>query len=613
MGFALRAMLAGGGAGLVLTATMLLLRLALAVPSFPERIADTVILLLPQALFSAGIERFGFAAKPLLFVGIVAAQVALAALGGLIYGALAFVLAGRLDLINPALGGAAGLFLGIASDLVLLPALGAGNSPIDGATIAGVLAMAALPGLAYGLALVALLWLLTPPRARRLTATGSFGVARARLARRTVIAMSIPALGVLVTAGALRRLLAAATAPTTPASVAQLPAAPLATAPSATATPSPPTAAAIPSTLTTAPGTPAALTPPSAPTTVPTAASGATAVGSPPPAAGSIAGGLPSRAGLATPTIPATASTLPTAVAGGATIPAGVSPLITPSDQFYLISKNLLDPLLRAEGWQLAISGLVERQQTLRHNDLLALPPTRLAATLQCISNEPGGDLIGTAIWTGVPLRTILAGAGVRPGATHVIFTCADDYVERLTIEQALDPATLLVYAMNDAPLSARHGFPTRLIAAGRYGMKNPKWLTGIEIVNGATPSYWSQRGWDPDAPVQVFTRVDTPARAIGLWPVAVGGVAYAGDRGIARVEISADGGATWLPAEHEPALSPVTWVRWVAQWTPPGPGTYTLSARAFEADGTPQVATTRTLNARGSTGYGRREVTVAP
>lgn len=612
MGFALRAGLAGGGAGLVLTATMLLLRLAAAVPSFPERITDTVLLLIPQAAFSAGIERFGFAAKPLLFVGIIAAQVALAALGGLLYGALAFVLAGRLDLINPALGGAAGLFLGIASDFVILPALGAGNPPIGGDTAPGVLAMAALPGLAYGLALVTLLWLMTPPRARRLAATGSFGVGRARLARRTVVAMTIPALGALVTVGALRRLLAAAAAPTSPASVAQIPAPLPTTAPRATATPAPPPAA-MPPAPSAAPDTPATLTPPPAPTALPPAASSPTAVGSPPPAAASVAGGLPSRAGLATPTSPATTPALPTAVVGGETIPAGVSPLITPGDQFYLISKNLLDPLLRADGWQLAIGGLVERQQTLRHNDLLALPPTRLAATLQCISNEPGGDLIGTAIWTGVPLRAILAGAGIQPGATHVIFTCADDYVERLTIEQALDPATLLVYALNDAPLSARHGFPARLIAAGRYGMKHPKWLTGIEIVNGATPSYWSQRGWDPDAPVQVFTRVDTPSRAIGLGPVAVGGVAYAGDRGIARVEISADGGATWLPAEHEPALSPFTWVRWAARWTPSGPGTYTLAARAFEADGTPQIATTRTLNARGSTGYGRRDVTATP
>ena len=610
MGFALRAGLAGGSAGLVLTATMLLLRLALAVPSFPERIADTVLLLLPQAVFSAGIERFGFAAKPLLFVGIVAAQVALAALGGLLYGALAFVLAGRLDLVNPVLGGATGLFLGIASDFVILPALGAGNPPSSGDTVPGVLAMAALPGLAYGLALVALLRLLTPPRARRLAATGGFGVERTPLARRTVVALSIPALGVLVTAGALRRLLAAATAPVP---VAQIPATLPTAAPNATATLGPtPRNTAIPPAPTATPDTSATPVPSPTPTALPAATSTAAGASSP-PAAGVIAGGLPSRAGLATPTSPATAPALPTAVAGGATIPAGVSPLITPSDQFYLISKNLLDPLLRADDWQLAINGLVERQQTLRHNDLLTLPPTHLAATLQCISNEPGGDLIGTAIWTGVPLRTILAGAGVRPGATHVIFTCADDYVERLTIEQALDPATLLVYAMNDAPLSARHGFPARLIAAGRYGMKNPKWLTGIEIFNGATPSYWSQRGWDPDAPVQVFTRVDTPARAIDLGPVAVGGVAYAGDRGIARVEISADGGATWLPAEHEPALSPVTWVRWVAQWTPPGPGTYTLAARAFEADGTPQIATTRTLNARGSTGYGRREITVAP
>jgi DMSO/TMAO reductase YedYZ molybdopterin-dependent catalytic subunit len=214
----------------------------------------------------------------------------------------------------------------------------------------------------------------------------------------------------------------------------------------------------------------------------------------------------------------------------------------------------------------------------------------------------------------GVPLRTVLTSAGIRPEATHVVFTCADDYVERLTLDQALDPATVLVHTMNDAPLTQKHGFPVRLLAAGRYGMKNPKWVVRIDLIAGAIPSYWSQRGWNPDAPVQVFTRIDAPVAPVqARGTTLVGGVAYAGDRGISRVEISADDGATWLPAELEPPLSSTTWVRWVAGWTPSAPGTYALVARAFEADGTPQVAETTTLNPRGSTGYGRRTVLVTP
>ena len=426
------------------------------------------------------------------------------------------------------------------------------------------------------------------------------------LTRRTVFAVLLPIIGLICTGAALRRLLSGpAVPPPTSNSAALLP------------TPTPTPAISIAPTM--APTTAAIATPTAAPTSTAAVAT------SPSPASGAIAGGLvpdtptsiPTPRATATPSATATSDIAPTQppalTPSGPEIPSGVAPLVTPTEQFYLVSKNLIDPTLKGEAWQLTISGLVAQPQVLRLPALLALPSVRLAATLECISNEPGGVLIGNAFWTGVPLHILLSSAAIQSGATHVVFTCADDYVERLTLEQALDPATVLVYAMNDAPLPPKHGFPARLIAAGRYGMKHPKWLTRIELVNRAVSSYWSQRGWNPDAPVQVFTRIDTPQLTVPSGPVRVGGVAFAGDRGISRVELSVDGGATWQPAQLEPALSPLTWVRWVATWIPPAPGTYALAARAFEADGAPQEAETRTLNARGSTGYGRREVKVTP
>ena len=594
-----RALAAGCGAGLILTATMLLLRLWLDAPAFPERIADRVLFFIPQTLSSLILDRFGFTAKPLLFIAIIAAQVLAASIGGLLYGAVAVALAGWRDLTNPIIGGAIGLLLGLAVDLAILPALGAGFpiTAAEGTTPGAALALGALPGLAYGLTLTTLLRLASPPRGRRVQQAAALGTKQRPLTRRTAFTLLVPTFGALITGLALRRLiLGPEQAPTTGRGAALLPV----LTPTATPTTAPTIMAIV---------TPTAVTPTST----------IAATTTPEPAAGNIAGApLPGTPMIVTAPTPATATAVsPTATPdvtptpSGPTIPSGVVPLVTPTEQFYLVSKNLIDPTLRSEAWQLTIGGLVAQPQTLRLTDLLALPPVRLAATLECISNEPGGTLIGTAFWTGVPLHVLLDSAAIQPGATHVVFTCADDYVERLPLEQALDPATVLVYAMNDAPLSPKHGFPARLIAAGRYGMKHPKWLTRIDVVNGAVPSYWSQRGWNPDAPVQVFTRIDAPSLALPLGPVRVGGVAFAGDRGISRVELSTDDGATWLPAQLEPALSPLTWVRWAATWTPPAPGTYTLAARAFEADGTPQAAETRTLNARGSTGYGRREVTV--
>jgi len=597
-----RAVAAGCGAGLFLTATMLLVRFWLGTLTFPERIADGVLLLIPQQLFSLTLDRFGFAAKPLLFVGIVAAQVAFAGIGGFLYWTLAVLLAGRLDLTHPVAGGASGALLGVAIDFALLPALGivAPTAARGGVALAPALAQAGLPGLAYGLALVVLLRLATPPRARRAAVGEAFVVERAEVARRAAIALLLSSGGALVTALALRRLLGGAPAAAPRANV------PL---PAATDTGSLPTALAASAPPATAPTSTTAPLAATAPVTVTASSS---------PAAGAIGGALPgvtpSMVATATPpaptpTVPATP---PIAVSGPA-IPAAVAPALTPTAQFYLISKNLVDPALVGNLWELTIGGLVNQPRTMRRDEFLLLPPVKFAATLECISNEPGGDLIGTATWAGVPLRTLLTGVGIRPEATHVVFTCADDYVERLTLAQALDPATVLVHTMNDAPLTQKHGFPVRLIAAGRYGMKNPKWVVRLDLIAGSIPSYWSQRGWNPDAPVQVFTRIDAPQGAVPVGPVTVGGVTYAGDRGISRVEISADDGATWLPAELEAPLSATTWVRWVARWTPSAPGTYTLSARAFEADGTPQVAQTTMLNPGGSTGYGRRTVIVTP
>ncbi len=575
-----RAVAVGCGAGLFLTATMLLVRLWLGTATFPERIADGVLLLIPQQLFSLTLDRFGFAAKPLLFVGIVAAQVIVAGIGGFLYWTLAVFLAGRFDLTHPLAGGALGILLGLAIDFALLPALGivAPTAARGDVPLPAALAQAGLPSLTYGLALVVLLRLATPPRARRAASGGAFVVERGAVARRAALALLLSGGGALVTALALRRLIDGPPA-------------------AATATPSaPPTIAAgdLPTPVPTAP----------AASTVEIAPAPATA--SPPATAGALGGAPP----IATPA--ATVSATPTLVASGPIIPAAVAPALTPTARFYLISKNLVDPALVGNLWELTIGGLVNEPRTMRRDEFLTIPPVTFAATLECISNEPGGDLIGTATWAGVPLRTLLVGVGIRPEATHVVFGCADDYVERLTLAQALDPATVLVHTMNDAPLTQKHGFPVRLIAAGRYGMKNPKWVVRIDLIAGAIPSYWSQRGWNPDAPVQAFTRIDAPATAVGArGATPVGGVAYAGDRGISRVEISADNGATWLPAELEAPLSPTTWVRWMAPWTPPAPGTYTLSARAFEADGTPQTAETTTLNPRGSTGYGRRTVIV--
>ncbi len=595
-GATLRALAAGFGASLVLTALMLALRLRLNAPSFPERIDDLVLLLIPQALFSETLERLGFAAKPFLFVALVIAQLLLATIGGLLYGLTAVRLAGRMDLTHPFLGGAVGLFASVATDLLLLPAIGAATplATLGWPAAAPALAIVAVPGLGYGVALASLLRLLSPPRATRAPNTGKYGVSRGSVTRRTASALILSAVGMVVTADSLRRIVAGMR-PRQSVIAAQVPTAP-------TSTPRPSPTAATPAPTPNAPPTP---------TATPLAATNSAAPGtaSPPIQA------LPASPTAATPTPAATPLPTQTPLAPTPTplIPPGVATAITPNAEFYTISKNFLDPLIVANSWQLTLGGLLGQPRTLRHADLLALPTVSQATTLTCISNEIGGELIGNATWTGVSLGALLASAALRPEATHIVFTCADDYIETLPIARALDPATLLAHTMNGLPLTETHGFPIRLIAPGRYGMKNPKWIVRIEATNRPPVGYWTERGWSPDEPIQTSTRIDIPGflQTLPSGPTWIGGVAFAGDRGISRVEVSTDNGTSWQAAQLEAALGPATWVRWALPWTPLFPGSYTLLARAYDGNGTPQTANVRKSGPGGATGYARQEVTV--
>lgn len=287
---------------------------------------------------------------------------------------------------------------------------------------------------------------------------------------------------------------------------------------------------------------------------------------------------------------------------------------VTPTDAFYVVSKNLADPVIGAGEWHLQVGGLVERPLTLGYQDVLALPAAKDYRTLECISNRVGGDLISNGLWTGVPLRELLLRAGVRSGATDVHFVCADGYTENMPLAKALDPATLLAYQLNGSPLSPRHGFPLRVLGTGTYGMKNPKWLTRLEVVTRPAAGFWEQQGWDSRAIVKTMSRIDTPSNGslLALGPVRVAGVAFAGDRGIRAAEVSTDGGNSWQQAELLPSLGRFTWVVWTYVWQPLRPGVYTLAVRATDGFGNLQEARESDAFPSGASGYHRVRVVVA-
>ena len=294
----------------------------------------------------------------------------------------------------------------------------------------------------------------------------------------------------------------------------------------------------------------------------------------------------------------------------------GPTPAVTPVDVFYTISKDLFPTRVDGATWRLAVGGLVAAPREYTRDDIRMLPRVEGYRTLQCISNEvvTYGSLIGNQRWAGVRVADLLDAVGVQPAATHVLWRSADGYTESLPLDVARDPRTWLVDEMGPAgtPLTDEHGYPLRVLIAGRYGMKQPKWLTGIELANHDEPGFWEQRGWDQTAAVRTYSRIDQP-RPFDRFPagraVDVFGVATAGDRGIDRVEISADEGRTWVDAEIElvaTGIDDLTWRRWRASVVLTGPGRHVLVARATDGTGMVQDGVPRPTLPSGATGWQR-------
>lgn len=287
-------------------------------------------------------------------------------------------------------------------------------------------------------------------------------------------------------------------------------------------------------------------------------------------------------------------------------IPTGVAEEITPNERFYVVSKNFNDPRVSADNWSLEVSGLVEQPHHFSYEEILALPTVSQYTTFECISNTLGGKLMSNARWTGTPLSQLLASTGMQPEARAITLRSADNYYESYPLELALADGILLAHTMNGAPLPDKHGFPLRLVLPGRYGMKSPKWIVKIEVVADRIDGYWVRRGWDREAPVQTVARIDTPAENASVTGprLEIGGVAFAGSRGIGRVEASLDGGTTWRQARTKPPLGSSTWVQWGVDWEDVSAGSHTVLARATDGTGTLQTPEEHDPLPRGASGY---------
>ena len=405
----------------------------------------------------------------------------------------------------------------------------------------------------------------------------------------------------------------APTAPTAP-TVVNAPAAPAAAASPVAAAPT--SGAAAPMVVTapaiaTASAAPAAVVPPASappPSTTPTA---------PPVASGKY------------PTPPVLAKQIARdqdgAAIGSNRQPGTLAALITNNDDHYHVTKNpVSDPVIKPEDWSLALDGEVNSPVQLDYETLRQLPTIELAKTLECVSNLTdkcelvpfGCELIGTARWKGVRLVDLfdLAG-GLKPGVVAVAMIGDDEFISSIPPEAALDPNTIVAYEMNGSVIPYDHGYPARVLVPGRYGYKSPKWIRAIRPSRREVIDWYGQRNWSRDGIVHTMTRIDVPApgASVPAGSQRVAGIAYAGDRGVSKVELSADNGATWQTVTLlEPQPGPDAWVRWESTVDVAPGATVQLVARATDGTGSLQPETFSLAQPDGGTGWNHIQITGA-
>jgi DMSO/TMAO reductase YedYZ molybdopterin-dependent catalytic subunit len=297
---------------------------------------------------------------------------------------------------------------------------------------------------------------------------------------------------------------------------------------------------------------------------------------------------------------------------------------VTPPGLHYLLVHYDI-PAIASQEWRLRVGGLVAPELELDLPTLQSLPPHTVRVTMECAGNGRARltprpvsqpwlvEAVGTADWTGVPLRTVLASARVDPSVIEVVFTGADHGVERgveqdyqrsLPLAEALGGDVLLAYAMNGAPLPPQHGFPLRLVAPGWYGMAHVKWLTGITLVDRPFTGFQQATAYRlrqaPDEQGDPVTRIApralvippgfpdfmSRARIVRPGTVVLQGRAWSGRAPVASVEVSVDNGQTWAPATlSNDGGHRWAWRGWTHEWDAT-PGEYALTARATTTEG---------------------------
>lgn len=323
----------------------------------------------------------------------------------------------------------------------------------------------------------------------------------------------------------------------------------------------------------------------------------------------------PERAAVPSLTLPTPASSPPDLPAGLDV--KGITPLRTPATDLYRIDTALVVPGYRPTEWDLVIDGDVDSPLRLTLDELLAEPMVEIDATMLCVSNPVGGDLVGSVRFTGVPVAQLLHRARPRAGADQVLSTSVDGFTAGTPLDVLLeaDRHALIVVGIDGKPLSPEHGAPARLFTPGLYGYVGAtKWLRRLTVGTFAEQkAYWTTRGWSERGPVKTSARIDVPRDGESLsadedGTAVIAGVAWAVHRGVGAVQVSVDGGA-WVDADLSAEVNRDYWRQWMARVPLPA-GKHTVRARAADASGAWQEEEPAAPAPDGAQGY--HEITIS-
>jgi len=272
---------------------------------------------------------------------------------------------------------------------------------------------------------------------------------------------------------------------------------------------------------------------------------------------------------------------------------------VTPVREFYVMSKNTVDPLVDPKTWRLKIRFDNRVVSEFSYSELLSLPRKERFITLRCVSNTLKSDLMGTAAWSGIELSQLVQASEIPAHAVEMAVIGLDGHGDSLRLDYAFSGEPLFAMGMNGNTLSRNHGYPIRMLTPSYYGFKSIKWIDEIRFSSVPYFGTWPKLGFTKEPLIHTTSFVDKVKLEGSM--VQVGGVSFAGSRGIQRVELRADQGP-WSPVELEASLSQYCWTRWKGELRIAA-GAQFVEARAMDGEGKWQASVERPLFPDGVSG----------